>query len=313
MQVKHFVAEEEERLDLYLAQRMELSRSAIQKLIEEAHVLVNNKEVKKNYKLEKGERISLSLLEKEELKPEEMDIQVLYEDDDLAVINKPAGLTVHPGSGQLQGTLVSGLLATNWPLSTLGGEDRPGIVHRLDKDTSGLLLIAKNNKTHAYLQEQIKDRKITRKYLALVHGVPKWEEQTVEGYLERHPKYPTTYRLGKEGRYSRSYFRKLEEFDDCSLLECKLDTGRTHQLRVHLKLIHHPVLGDPVYGPRKNYHSLTHQMLHAFSLEFVTEQGEKIDILLEPPEEFRRILRQKESVFLSNFKDKTIQKNTAKA
>lgn len=294
----YFVAQEQERLDLYLSQRIELSRSAIQKLIEEAHVLVEGREVKKNYRLEKGERITLSLPDKEELKPEEMNLEVLYEDAHLAVINKPPGLTVHPGSGQVQGTLVSGLLATGWPLSSLGGEDRPGIVHRLDKDTSGLLLIAKDNETHAYLKEQLQDRKITRKYLALVHGIPKWTETTVEGYLERHPRYPTSYRLGDSGRYSRSYFKKLEEFDDYALLECTLDTGRTHQLRVHLKSIHHPVLGDPVYGPKTKRKSLEHQMLHAYSLTFITPEGKKVEIQVDPPEGFQRLLQFKRDTVL---------------
>lgn len=293
MQVKQFVADEEERLDLYLSQRMELSRSAIQKLIEEAHVLVEGREVKKNYRLEKGERVTLSLPVEEHIHPQEMDLEILYEDENLAVINKPPGLTVHPGSGQLQGTLVSGLLATGWPLSSLGGKDRPGILHRLDKDTSGLLIIAKNNETHAYLKEELQERRITRKYLAIVHGIPKWTETTVEGYLERHPKYPTTYRLGESGRFSRSYFKKLEEYDHYALLECQLDTGRTHQLRVHLKSIHHPVLGDSTYGPRKNKYKLKGHCLHAFSLIFKTQEGRKLDLRKEPPGEFLEILRNK--------------------
>lgn len=295
MQVSFLSDKEGMRLDLYLSQKTELSRAALQKLIEEGQVLVNEKKVKKNYKLSLGERIILSLPEEEKILPQEMNLEVLYEDGHLAVINKPPGLTVHPGSGQVQGTLVSGLLATGWPLSTLGGEERPGIVHRLDKETSGLLIIAKDDKAHAYLQEELQERKIKRSYLALVHGIPKWTETTVEGYLERHPRFPTEYRMSNQGRFSRSYFTLLETLEDLALLSCDLDTGRTHQLRVHLKSIHHPVLGDQVYGPKKTKYKLKYHCLHAYRLQFATPQGKKIDLTKEPPEEFLEILHKKGS------------------
>ena len=299
MQVNFLSDKERMRLDLYLSQKTELSRAALQKLIEEGQVLVNEKRVKKNYRLSLGERIILSLPEEEKILPQEMNLEVLYEDEHLAVINKPPGLTVHPGSGQVQGTLVSGLLATGWTLSTLGGGERPGIVHRLDKETSGLLIIAKDDDTHSYLQKELQKRRIKRSYLAIVYGIPKWTETTVEGYLERHPRFPTEYRLSTEGRFSRSYFTLLESFDDLALLSCDLDTGRTHQLRVHLKSIHHPVLGDQVYGPKKSKYKLQHQCLHAYRLKFTTPEGKSVDLTKEPPEEFLKLLRKKGSKYLS--------------
>ncbi|NLY72548.1 MAG: RluA family pseudouridine synthase [Tissierellia bacterium] len=275
------------RLDLFLSSRMDLSRSQIQKSIEKGLILVDGKKVRKNYLLIGGEEISIEKKQDEEQLIIDMKLDVLYEDQWLAIINKPAGLVVHPGSGISGATLVSGLLATGWPLSDLSGEDRPGIVHRLDKDTSGLLVIAKDNDSHRYLQEEITSRRMKRIYWAIVEGQPKWQETSVEGYLERHPRKPTTYRLSDQGRFSRTYFKLLDTSKGYSLIECELDTGRTHQIRVHLKNLHLPIVGDRDYGSRTSINKAPRQLLHSRRLELVHPDGDKMIFEAPLPEEFQ--------------------------
>lgn len=281
-----------QRLDLFLSSKLDISRSQIQTLIAQEKVLVNGLSVKKNYLLEDEDVITLTIPEPPSLQAQEMSLDVLYEDAYMAVINKPAGLSMHPGSGQVEGTLVSGLLALGWPLSDLGGEERPGIVHRLDKGTSGLVLIAKDNLTHHYLKKELELRNIVRRYIALVEGVPKWKHHIVEGYIHRHLKHPTMFRMAAQGRYSKTYFTLLEDLGNYALLECILDTGRTHQIRVHLKSIHFPVVGDPVYGSRKTMRKLTHQMLHARTLEFIHPSGEPMRFVAPLPQDFAELLDQ---------------------
>lgn len=279
-----------QRLDLFLSSKMKLSRSQIQSLIQQGEVLVNGLSVKKNYLLTGNEEIKINLPETPELKAEDIKLDIVYEDEFLALINKPWGMSMHPGSGQLHGTLVSGLLSLGWPLSDLGGEERPGIVHRLDKGTSGLVLIAKDNHTHEFLKKEIMQRNIHRSYVALVEGVPKWKELDVEGFIQRNQKKPTSFKMGQEGRYSKTSFKLLESLGEYALLECVLDTGRTHQIRVHLKSIHFPVVGDPVYGSNKKFRKYSHQMLHGKKLEFTHPQGERMSFCAPLPEDFATLL-----------------------
>lgn len=274
------------RLDLFLSSRLNLSRSQIQKLIEEGKIRVDGSRVKKNYLLVGGEEISFERQQEKGLLIQEMELDVIYEDQWMAVINKPAGLVVHPGSGLNEATLVSGLLARGWSLSDLGGDERPGIVHRLDRDTSGLLVVAKDNDSHRYLQEEIVSRRMKRIYWALVEGQPKWENTTVEGYLERHPRRPTAYRLANQGRYSRTFFRLLESSKGYSLIECQLDTGRTHQIRVHLKSLHLPIVGDRDYGSRSSVKKASRQLLYAKRLELVHPTGKKMVFEAPIPQDF---------------------------
>ncbi|NLY35633.1 MAG: RluA family pseudouridine synthase [Tissierellia bacterium] len=290
MSLKIIGTEPGQRLDLFLSSKISFSRSQIQNLIHQGHVLVNGSTVKKNYLLCGGEEIKIDLPEIEELKAEDIKLDIIFEDEFLALINKPPGLSMHPGSGQIEGTLVSGLLALGWPLSNLGGEERPGIVHRLDKGTSGLVLIAKDNATHEFLKNEIQQRHIQRSYLALVEGVPKWDKLDVEGFIQRNPKKPTSFRMGESGRYSKTSFTMKENLGNYALLECLLDTGRTHQIRVHLKSIHFPVVGDLVYGSKKTSKKITHQMLHAKRLDFNHPRGQRMSFCAPLPEEFAEFL-----------------------
>lgn len=278
------------RLDLFLSSKTTYSRSQLQKMIAGGEVLVDGMVVKKNYLLKGNELISWQEVIEAPPGPEEMDLDIIYQDKLLALINKPAGLVVHPGHGVSKGTLVSGLLALGWPLSDLGGEERPGIVHRLDKDTSGLLIIAKDNKTHGYLKEEFLKKRVKRIYWALVEGRPKWQEKTIEGFLERNPRNPTTFRLGNKGRYSRTDFRLLSDYGDYSLIECQLDTGRTHQIRVHLKSLNLPLVGDRIYGSRTSRARGEHQLLHSKKLEFRHPEGENMSFEAPLPLEFTRFL-----------------------
>lgn len=278
------------RLDLFLSSKIDHSRSQIQNLIAQGKVVVNGTRVKKNYIIQGGEEIKVEFPQIPKLKAESINFDIIYEDKNLALINKPAGLTMHPGSGQIEGTLVSGLLALGWPLSNLEGEERPGIVHRLDKGTSGLLIIAKDNDTHKFLKEEMMQKRIHRSYLALVEGVPKWENNEVEGFIQRNPRRPTSFRMGDQGRFSRTSFRLIEDLGDYSLIECVLDTGRTHQIRVHLKSIHFPIVGDGVYGSKKRSKKYKHQMLHAKKLEFTHPKGQKMSFTAPLPDEFALLL-----------------------
>lgn len=263
---------QDERLDVYLtAELPDLSRSRIQKLITDGKVTVSGKQVKANYKVQPGDFIEVLLPEPEpvEIVAEEIPLDILYEDEDVIVINKARGMVVHPAAGNYRGTLVNALLEHCDDLSGIGGEVRPGIVHRLDKDTSGVMVVAKSDRAHASLAKQIKDRTASRKYLAIVHGNVKADQGLIDAPIGRHPtdrkKMAVTF---SHSRDARTNFRVIERLGNYTLVECKLETGRTHQIRVHMSHIGHPVVGDPKYGPRTAHFAIDGQALHSAKLTF---------------------------------------------
>lgn len=262
------------RIDRYLSDNLEeISRSYLQKLLKEKHITVNEKEIKANYKVQEGDTISVSVPEPEEpdILPEEIPLDILYEDDSLMVVNKPKNMVVHPSAGHLSGTLVNAVLFhCKGNLSGINGIMRPGIVHRIDKDTTGALLICKTDTCHRILAEQLKVHSITRKYRAVVQGNLKDDEGTIEGPIGRHTtdrkKMAINYKNGKE---AITHYRVLERFGNATYIECQLETGRTHQIRVHMASIGHPLLGDTTYGSSKNPYHLQGQALHAMVLGFL--------------------------------------------
>lgn len=257
-----------ERIDLFLSRKLEdKSRSLIQRMIKEGEVLVNTKQVKPNYKLEAGDEISAHFKETKEpdVLPENIPLSILYEDDDLLIIDKPKNMVVHPAPGHYSGTLVNALLFyLGDQLSNLGGELRPGIVHRIDKDTTGALLVAKNNIAHAQLAKQIKEHSFLRIYETIVYGNVKADEGVISKAIGRDVKDRKKMSINtNQGKEAITHYKVLERFGDFTYLRCQLETGRTHQIRVHLKSIGHPVLGDEVYGPTKGFKGLMGQTLHA--------------------------------------------------
>ena len=262
------------RIDKYLSDNMEdISRSYLQKLLKEKSITVNEKEIKANYKVQEGDVVSVSVPEPGEpdILPEEIPLDILYEDDSLMVVNKPKDMVVHPSAGHLSGTLVNAVLFhCKGNLSGINGIMRPGIVHRIDKDTTGALLICKTDTCHRILAEQLKVHSITRKYRAVVQGNLKDDEGTIEGPVGRHPadrkKMAINYKNGKE---AVTHYRVLERFGNATYIECQLETGRTHQIRVHMASIGHPLLGDMTYGSSKNPYHLQGQALHAMVIGFL--------------------------------------------
>ena len=287
--------EKNERIDKYLSSKLDdsFSRAKIQKLIDEELILVNDKVIKSSYKVSNGDVILIT--DKEEdmsVKPEKMDIDIVYEDDDVMVINKKSGIVVHPAPGNYSGTLVNGLMYLSKNLSHVNGEFRPGIVHRIDKDTSGLLIVAKNDKAHRILAEELKEKKIKRKYIALVSGVINHDIGEIDAPIGRDPsdrkKMCVTSTNSKD---AITHFRVLERYKNASLIECELETGRTHQIRVHMKYINHPVINDPVYG--KNNHGEFGQLLHAKEITFTHPTTKEVmTFSCEVPEEFNKILEE---------------------
>lgn len=287
--------EKNERIDKYLSSKLNdsFSRAKIQKLIDEELILVNDKVIKSSYKVSNGDVILIT--DKEEdmsVKPEKMDIDIVYEDDDVMVINKKSGVVVHPAPGNYSGTLVNGLMYLSKDLSHVNGEFRPGIVHRIDKDTSGLLIVAKNDKAHRILAEELKEKKIKRKYIALVSGVINHDIGEIDAPIGRDPsdrkKMCVTSTNSKD---AITHFRVLERYKNASLIECELETGRTHQIRVHMKYINHPVINDPVYG--KNNHGEFGQLLHAKEITFTHPTTKEVmTFSCEVPEEFNKILEE---------------------
>ncbi|WP_245251831.1 RluA family pseudouridine synthase [Paenibacillus sediminis] len=260
-----------ERIDKYVAEAMEdVSRSQVQLWIQNGHIKVNGSLVKANYKLSEGDFIELTIPEPTgvEIVPENIPLEVVYEDSDVIVVNKPRGMVVHPAPGHTSGTLVNALMYHCKDLSGINGELRPGIVHRIDKDTSGLLMAAKNDKAHASLAEQLKEHSVTRKYIAIVHGNITHDQGTIDAPIGRDPldrkKYTVT---DKNSKHAVTHFLVLERLSDYTLVELKLETGRTHQIRVHMKFIGHPLVGDPVYGRSKGI-KMDGQALHAEVLGF---------------------------------------------
>ena len=297
---QQFVVEEEDkaiRIDKYLSERCpELSRSYLQKLLKAESVFVGGKPVKSNYKTAAGDLIELEVPEavEPEIVPEEMDLDILYEDSDIILINKPKGMVVHPAAGHYSGTLVNGLMAhCRADLSGINGVMRPGIVHRIDMDTTGVLIVCKNDMAHNSIAEQLKVHSITRKYYAVVHGVMKEDEGTVSGPIGRHPVDRKKMCINeKNGRDAVTHYRVLERFRQFTYVECRLETGRTHQIRVHMASIGHPLLGDAVYGPAKCPYKLTGQTLHAGVLGIVHPRtGEYMEFTAPLPEYFEELLR----------------------
>jgi len=262
-----------ERIDKYLVQNLgDYTRSFIQKLIQENHILVNGESTKPNYKLREKDQIQVKIpkAKKVMITPEEIPIDCLYEDEDLMIVNKEQGMVVHPAKGHYEGTLVNALLhASKDNLSTIKGDLRPGIVHRIDKDTSGILMVAKNDKTHKKLALMLKERQVIRKYHTIVFGNFKEEEGIIDAPIGRHPVNRKKRAItDKNARSALTSYKVIQEFNGFSHLEVTLSTGRTHQIRVHMSHIGHPVLGDPLYGPKKQPYRLDGQALHAKILGF---------------------------------------------
>lgn len=286
----------EKRLDVYLTGKLEnVSRSGIQKWIDDGLVLVNEKAVKSNYKLRTADIISVAPKEPERLdiEAESIALDILYEDSDLIVVNKPKGMVVHPAAGHYSGTLVNALMFhCGASLSGINGVMRPGIVHRIDKDTSGIIVAAKNDFAHAHLSKQLAQHTMTRKYYAVVCNGFKEDSGTVDKPIERHPVDRKKMTIAKSGgRTAVTHYTVLERLGKYTLIEAQLETGRTHQIRIHMASIGHPVLGDSVYGNDKSPFKLQGQTLHAGVLGFVhPSTGEYMEFKAEPPEYFVRLL-----------------------
>lgn len=283
------------RLDAFLAGKMEKTRSSVQKLIEEENVRLNGAPAAKNARLREGDRVEATEPPPEvlDVKPQNIPLDIVYEDQDLLVVNKPKGMVVHPAAGNPDGTLVNALLFhCGDSLSGINGVIRPGIVHRIDKDTSGLLIVAKNDRAHQSLAEQIAVHSFTRIYNAVVYGIVKEEEGTVSAPIGRHPTDRKRMAvLSSGGREAVTHYRVLERFPGFTLVECRLETGRTHQIRVHMAHIGHPVAGDPVYGPKKCITELQGQCLHARVIGFIhPATGEYLEFNSGLPPYFERFL-----------------------
>ena len=285
------------RLDKYLAEQFpEQTRSYLQKLIKEGQVLVNGKTVKSGYQLSKGDEVSVTIPEPKELdvEPQKMDLDIVYEDEDVILINKPKGMVVHPAPGHTTDTLVNGLLYhCKDNLSGINGVARPGIVHRIDRDTTGILIVCKNDMSHNSIAAQLKEHSINRRYRALVHGNLKEDTGTVEGPIGRHPVDRKKMAINeRNGKPAVTHYTVLERFGNYTLIECKLETGRTHQIRVHMTSIGHPLVGDEVYGPAKSPFKLQGQCLHAMVLGFVHPRtGEYMEFSADLPEYFKDLLK----------------------
>ena len=285
-----------ERLDLFLVRRQpELSRSHVQKLISRGAALVEGRERKGSYKLTAGESVELTLPEPEplDIRAEDIPLSVLYEDHDIIVVDKPRGMVVHPAAGISSGTLVNALLFHCRDLSGINGALRPGIVHRLDKDTSGVMVAAKNDAAHLDLAEQIRTKSAQRTYLAVVHGNIREEAGTIKGAIGRHPTDRQRMAIVREhGKEAVTHFRVRERFGAYTLIECRLETGRTHQIRVHMTSIGHPLVNDPKYGPRKTPFAIKGQALHSRSLTLRhPATGEQMTFEAPIPEDFAGIIK----------------------
>ena len=271
-----------------------LSRSMIQKQLENGDVLVNGKREKASYKTKLNDEILMKEIEPKEieLKAQDIPIDIVYEDSDIIVVNKPKGMVVHPANGNPDGTLVNAIMnICKDSLSGIGGEIRPGIVHRIDKDTSGLLIVAKNDKAHINLSEQIKNREITKKYVALVRGVIKENFATIDMPIGRSDKDRKKMAVRKDGKKAVTHFDVIERFNGFTYLDIKIDTGRTHQIRVHMAEIGYPIVGDMVYSNGKNPFGVEGQMLHAKSLDFKhPTTGKQMHLEAPLPEYFEEVL-----------------------
>ena len=283
------------RADKYLSDKLEgLSRSFIKDLFENGNVLINDKNEKGKLKLKEGDKINISIPEIEELKVEAEDIplDIIYEDKDIIVVNKPKGMVVHPAVGNYTGTLVNALLHHCDDLSGINGVARPGIVHRIDKDTSGVLVVAKNDFAHKELAKQFKDHSIKREYFAIVEGKMGKERGTIDAPIGRHAKDRLKFTVVKDGKRAVTHYETLEVYNSCSLVKCNLETGRTHQIRVHMSFISHPLLGDEVYGLKRQKILKTGQALHAKNLGFIHPTTKKyVEFNSELPVYFKELIR----------------------
>ncbi|NHM29723.1 RluA family pseudouridine synthase [Neobacillus terrae] len=293
--MEHTVLEDQkgDRIDKAVSSiNEEWSRSQVQQWIKDGYVLVNGQKVKTNYKCSVNDSIEIVIPDPEPLDviPEEMDLDYYYEDSDVLVVNKPRGMVVHPAPGHLHGTLVNGLMAHCKDLSGINGVMRPGIVHRIDKDTSGLLMVAKNDMAHESLVNQLVEKTVTRKYKAIVHGVIPHDYGTVDAPLGRDPKDRQSMTVVDQGKHAVTHFHVIERFKDFTFIECQLETGRTHQIRVHMKYIGYPLAGDPKYGPKKTL-DIDGQALHAGVLGFVHPRTkEYLEFEAPLPKDFEELL-----------------------
>ena len=278
------------RLDNFLTDVLDVSRSQVTKMIKAKEVLVNGKSVKPGFMLKENDVVIVNHVDEDGIKPEKMALDIVYEDDDVIVVNKANGVVVHPGAGNHSGTLVNGLLY-HTKLSDINGEVRPGIVHRIDAYTTGLLMVAKNNKAHEILAEELAEKKTYRKYVALVWGVIESDSGEIDAPIGRSKNDRKKMAIRADGKEAITHFKVLKRYEKATLIELKLETGRTHQIRVHMNYIGHPVVNDPVYGNRKLFDD-TGQCLHAKELGFVhPTTGEYMQFDSELPECFTNILK----------------------
>ena len=299
--MKEYIVSQEEkgkRLDTYIPSvDTDITRTSAQRLIEDGNILVNGKNAKVSYKIQENDKISVEIPEPKqiELKAQNIPIEIIYEDSDIIVVNKPKGMVVHPANGNPDGTLVNAIMAIcKDSLSGIGGEIRPGIVHRIDKDTSGLLIVAKNDNAHVKMSEQIKNHEVKKTYIALVRGVFKENEATINMPISRSQNDRKKMAVNREGKNAITHIKVIERFynHNVTLLEVKIETGRTHQIRVHLSKIGYPIIGDEVYSNGKNEWGIHGQCLHAKSLKFKHPINNKeMYIEAELPEYFQEIIK----------------------
>lgn len=296
--MKEYIVSQEEkgkRLDTYIPSvDTDITRTSAQRLIEDGNILVNGKNAKVSYKIQENDKISVEIPEPKqiELKAQNIPIEIIYEDSDIIVVNKPKGMVVHPANGNSDGTLVNAIMAIcKDSLSGIGGEIRPGIVHRIDKDTSGLLIVAKNDNAHVKMSEQIKNHEVKKTYIALVRGVFKENEATIDMPIGRSTSDRKKMAVNKNGKNAITHIKVLKRFDKYTLLKVNIETGRTHQIRVHLSHIGYPIVGDYTYSNGKNEFDVIGQCLHAQKLEFKHPITQK-DMCLEAelPQYFKDIL-----------------------
>ena len=296
--MKEYIVSQEEkgkRLDTYIPSvDTDITRTSAQRLIEDGNILVNGKNAKVSYKIQENDKISVEITEAKqiELKAQNIPIEIIYEDSDIIVVNKPKGMVVHPANGNPDGTLVNAIMAIcKDSLSGIGGEIRPGIVHRIDKDTSGLLIVAKNDNAHVKMSEQIKNHEVKKTYIALVRGVFKENEATIDMPIGRSTSDRKKMAVNKNGKNAITHIKVLKRFDKYTLLQVNIETGRTHQIRVHLSHIGYPIVGDYTYSNGKNEFDVIGQCLHAQKLEFKHPITQK-DMCLEAelPQYFKDIL-----------------------
>ena len=291
--MKEYIVSQEEkgkRLDTYISSaNTDITRTSAQRLIEDGNILVNGKNAKVSYKIQENDKISVEIPEPKqiELKAQNIPIEIIYEDSDIIVVNKPKGMVVHPANGNPDGTLVNAIMAIcKDSLSGIGGEIRPGIVHRIDKDTSGLLIVAKNDKAHVNMSEQIKNHEVKKTYIALVRGVVKENEATIDMPIGRSTSDRKKMAVIKTGRNAVTHIKVLKRYNKYTLLQVNIETGRTHQIRVHMQALGHPIIGDTLYGNKSSL--INRQALHSYKIECIHPvTSKKIEFLSELPKDMQ--------------------------